>query len=225
MHALSFAMKRAYLCAAKMQMAMAVKLEVTPARFDVLFILRNLRGSCEQSELWKRLGVSRQTMWKMLKGMEEKGLIWRSPHPDDRRRREVTLTKYGLERFIEAAKTFLRTEKIRERFDAIHEEGRAFVAKAAEIIKDVGRGLRDWAHHYYSVHTPDADLIAAADQLNEEVRIDVERWETHRPAMALTKNTPKSAPEQLAELDDIYDSQADLAACVFWGEDQKNPPP
>jgi DNA-binding MarR family transcriptional regulator len=208
MHALSFAVKRAHLCAAKMQMAMAVKFGLTPARFDVMFILRMFGGGCDQSELWKRLGVSRQTIWKMVKGMEEKGLIWRRPDPEDKRRREVILTKYGLEQFIEASKTFFRTEELRERFDAIHDEGRAFVAKAAKIIKDVGRGLRDWAHHYYSVDAPSAEMIAGADRLNEKVRFEVDRLEVHRPRTLLI---------EIDEQDFIYDpdeicDEAEMAA-------------
>src|SRR5262249_12280163 len=132
----------------------------------------------------KRLGVRRQTIDKMVKGMEEKGLVWRDRDPDDRRRCWVNMTTYGLERFLEAMKWFIRTGWLRRRFDAMHARGRAFVRRAAEMAKHVGRALRDTAHHYYSGDAPDAVAISRNDTLDAKVRFDVERLEKHRPASA-----------------------------------------
>ena len=67
---------------------------LTPARFDMLYILwcRGKWGARSQQEIKSLLGVSRPTISRMLKSLAELGLILRFGH---RRHRRASLTPFG----------------------------------------------------------------------------------------------------------------------------------
>ena len=67
---------------------------LTPARFDMLYILwsRELGNTSSQEEIKRALGVSRPTISRMLKSLAELGLITRFGH---RRNRRAALTRLG----------------------------------------------------------------------------------------------------------------------------------
>jgi len=48
-----------------------------------------------QQEVARRLGIDRTTMVALIDGLEDKGLVERHPHPDDRRKNVVELTAGG----------------------------------------------------------------------------------------------------------------------------------
>jgi DNA-binding MarR family transcriptional regulator len=75
----------------------AEKLEsigLTPASFGVLNLLGK-RDAAIQQEIGKAMGIDPSTMVALLDGLEEAGLVTRSPHPADRRARVVALTPKG----------------------------------------------------------------------------------------------------------------------------------
>jgi DNA-binding MarR family transcriptional regulator len=75
----------------------AEKLEsigLTPASFGVLNLLAK-RESAIQQEIGKAMGIDPSTMVALLDGLEEAGLVTRTPHPADRRARVVALTAKG----------------------------------------------------------------------------------------------------------------------------------
>jgi DNA-binding MarR family transcriptional regulator len=78
MHPLAFLHKRTHLCAVARGREMFARIEdMTPARFDFLYIV--FRGHHFECGIRKRLGLARQTVWKMSKRLEELGLITRTP--------------------------------------------------------------------------------------------------------------------------------------------------
>jgi DNA-binding MarR family transcriptional regulator len=68
------------------------KLNVTPARFDALYALRE-RGVMMQSKLQRVLGVVRSTVSELLRDLERLGLVVRGARC--RNGRDVRLTKAG----------------------------------------------------------------------------------------------------------------------------------
>jgi DNA-binding MarR family transcriptional regulator len=75
----------------------AEKLEsigLTPASFGVLNLLGS-RGAAIQLEIGQTMGIDPSTMVALLDGLEQARLVTRTPHPKDRRAREVALTPKG----------------------------------------------------------------------------------------------------------------------------------
>lgn len=66
---------------------------ITPARYDLLYLMWHDEVEL-QSDLWKRLDVSRMTVSRMLGALEELGLVWRSSRAG-RGSRRVLLTEKG----------------------------------------------------------------------------------------------------------------------------------
>lgn len=89
--------------------------DMTPARFDILFILwqrpawfkrpANEPYTMTLKELTTRLGLHPTTVWKCVKRMEELGFLRRQPHEPGSRRVEVQMTNAGLDAFELAAAT------------------------------------------------------------------------------------------------------------------------
>jgi DNA-binding MarR family transcriptional regulator len=80
------------------------RFDLTSAQFDVLMILADYPGRAfRQHELAQILVVNRATAGTVLERMERKGLIARSPDPEDRRAMRVALTRKGRET-LEAVK-------------------------------------------------------------------------------------------------------------------------
>jgi MarR family transcriptional regulator, lower aerobic nicotinate degradation pathway regulator len=67
---------------------------LTPAQFGVLTVLRASPG-LDQSRLARALGFDKVTVLRVLRGLEERGLVTRSPAPDSRRNLAVQLTMQG----------------------------------------------------------------------------------------------------------------------------------
>jgi DNA-binding MarR family transcriptional regulator len=130
MHAISFQLKRAHLQAVAFgRVAVAKVGRMTPARFDLMYALRqpNLRDERDnrhfqgpvrfeplmagvfQSELTRVLGLARSTVSRMLKRLEELGWITRMRIGlEDGRSKYVRLTKEGLRRIWRAMRRVFR---------------------------------------------------------------------------------------------------------------------
>ena len=115
------------------QLRMAELIEEALAPYGIngreLAVLAVLYGPEPASQLQaaQRLGIDRTTMVALLDALEDKGLVSRHPHTEDRRRNVVELTETGLD-------TLHRAEKANEAAE------RAFLApldaRAAEALRD-----------------------------------------------------------------------------------------
>lgn len=69
-------------------------LGLTPAQFGVLTVLRASPG-LDQSSLARALGFDKVTVLRVLRGLEARGLVQRSPAPASRRNLAVVLSPAG----------------------------------------------------------------------------------------------------------------------------------
>ncbi len=76
---------------------------LTPAQFGVLTVLRATPG-LDQSSLARALGFDKVTILRVLRGLETRGLVQRSPAPQSRRNLAVSLSMAGEELLRQAHK-------------------------------------------------------------------------------------------------------------------------
>jgi DNA-binding MarR family transcriptional regulator len=181
MHHLTFAFKRTHHASLKLLKPIAARADLTPARFDLLYVLHVKGDVIEpyQYRIAKVLGLCRSTICKMVRAMEKAGLLKRSPEIlFDHRRRRVTLTRYGrhcirlvlkairrrvVERPLLQSTTFYKCDTHDKRFDFI-----------LDLARSVGRvliGLRGgWAPELYPVplHTEFQRRVARERRLPKE---------------------------------------------------------
>ena len=103
-----FALKRAYLATRHALEAQLQSKAVTAAQFDVLKrLLRPDPGApsaaagMDQRALQADLGITSATLTRLLAGMEERGLIRRSPNPRDSRGKRVEASPKARDLFAE----------------------------------------------------------------------------------------------------------------------------
>jgi DNA-binding MarR family transcriptional regulator len=113
---------------------------LTMQQWELLTRLRCCRGPADQRELCCSFGVSPPTLTALIDSAEERGWIRRTPHPDDRRRRRIELTRAGaaviaavphLGREIDAAMTEGFSEPELERLSALLRRAAANLREAA----------------------------------------------------------------------------------------------
>ena len=97
MNAIFFGLKRAFHGTLRIGRPMLTALGLTAARFDLLYALMGSHPTFGkyQSQLRKKLGVSRPTVSRMLRSLEERGLVSRQRSQLDRRQLDVRLTDAG----------------------------------------------------------------------------------------------------------------------------------
>ena len=151
MHNVPFTIKRAHLVGQRLLQRFAAEAELTPARFDLMFVLQRSCGRAPfQSYVATWLGVSRATVCKMVRRMREAGMLEISVDPQDRRRRRITLTPFG-------KRCYAKLDKMRHR-GKISRAVRAVWRTAClsryevrlcmfEIIERVGRYCRGLDDH------------------------------------------------------------------------------
>ena len=103
MHAILFGLKRAFHSSLRIPRRITRHHGLTPARFDMLHLIDGHYFSVPQASLRKSLGVSRATVSRMLRSLEELGMVRRS-RAMDHRTRDVSLTDYGRTLFRRAAR-------------------------------------------------------------------------------------------------------------------------
>ena len=86
--------------------------DVTPAQTHVLLYLQCHGGQAPQCELTEHLKVKPSTANGILDRMVEKGLVERTVHGEDARRRQIILTEKGKERQEIFRQKFEETEKL-----------------------------------------------------------------------------------------------------------------
>jgi MarR family transcriptional regulator, lower aerobic nicotinate degradation pathway regulator len=85
-------------------------LALTPAQFGVLTVLKAHPG-LGQSSLARALGFDKVTVLRVLRGLETRGLVARSPAPENKRNVSVSLTPAGAEMLARAQKPAERAYK------------------------------------------------------------------------------------------------------------------
>jgi DNA-binding MarR family transcriptional regulator len=159
MHRVWWGVHRASLCAIKVCKVMAKPFGLTPSRFHMLSAIAAEKVTWfPQRGLRELLGISAQTISRMLKSLVACGFIVKRVMEADRRRRELAFTRAGKEMFLRAFGTLV------EGGLATHVAGRALTdlgwpstpaERAAAIDKFYGLaelrfGLRDTALFDYS---------------------------------------------------------------------------
>ncbi len=109
MHAAFFGLKRAHHAVLRLGRHAFASMGLTAARFDLLFAVHSHNGRrMPQRALQRMLGVCRATVSRMLRSLEELGLVRRTPSDVDRRRKLVQLTKEGRSRVWKALRRLVR---------------------------------------------------------------------------------------------------------------------
>ena len=102
MHPLLFSFKRVFLRSAYFTRAFAREFDLTPARYDLLIAIARSPDGIAQKDLRHLIGVTAPVICRMLYRLEELGLVWRHPHPSNRRWRWVRLTPRGATKYTVA---------------------------------------------------------------------------------------------------------------------------
>lgn len=108
MNAIFFGLKRAYHGTLRTTRRALARLGLTPARFDLLYIVAHA-ADVAQSDLRRALGVAASTVSRMLRSLEDLGLIQREPLLCDLRHKLVYLTPEGKSRVRRATGLFIDT--------------------------------------------------------------------------------------------------------------------
>jgi DNA-binding MarR family transcriptional regulator len=97
MHSLFFGLKRAYHATLHLTRRPLARIErgLTAARYDMLYAVQSEGGSIWQSGLRKMLGVTAVTVSRMVRRLEQLGMVVRSRSLSDRRQISVALTELG----------------------------------------------------------------------------------------------------------------------------------
>ena len=94
MHAILFGIKRAFRTSVQVLFGLLEEFELTPARYDLLFIVRE-HGIRWMSDVRRRLGVTAATVSRMVDSLVERGIVTVRRPPEDRRQLEIVLTPKG----------------------------------------------------------------------------------------------------------------------------------
>ncbi len=83
---------------------------LTPALFAVLNFLRGRDGAIQQ-EIGAAMGIDPSTMVSLIDELESAGLAKRTPRPEDRRAREVAITRKGRQMLDRARQLAVQVEE------------------------------------------------------------------------------------------------------------------
>jgi DNA-binding MarR family transcriptional regulator len=119
MNAHFFGTKRAFHSILRITRKPLRSLGLTAARYDLLYAIFRRRRCARperltrlQSDLRRELGVHRSVVSRMLRSLEVLGFVERArPATGDKRERQVTLTRAGLERIRDAFRCLERASK------------------------------------------------------------------------------------------------------------------
>lgn len=107
--ALGFLMRLAQLKIYERFFAEVGEHELKPGEFSVLWVILNNPG-IRQSVLGQRLMIKRAHMTKLIRALEDQGLVSRRIPDDDRRAVEITLTPDAVEKVRQAGEWFFTYE-------------------------------------------------------------------------------------------------------------------
>jgi DNA-binding MarR family transcriptional regulator len=206
MHAVSIALKRAHLRAVAFGKEVAKNVPgMTPARFDLLYLLRRvaiadgmnrdpLAPAMSQSALCTDLGLHRTTVARMLKRLVQLGWIKKTRCPTDRRTFDVALTRLGLRTIARAMRRVFRERIVRSTYEIVfgRVEPKAHVIGvidgALHTLRTIARSFGDrsqvWYHYGGKVSPPDLswDLAQPAAIYRHCLRTGIRAWPPPPPA-------------------------------------------
>jgi len=175
MHEVMFRLKRAHLRAVEFAKPMAALFGLTPARFDVLYAIRESSGYVlTQRQIGDALGLAPSTISKILERMEACGLVRRDRHSEDFRAKAVTMTSRGVDAIGAAMHAFLRLDQLRAAYRSIHggepPKSQAFLAIVRRSLAKIARHFGDGSYVAYPTRAVSPrDAEAALDR-------DIRRW-------------------------------------------------
>jgi DNA-binding MarR family transcriptional regulator len=171
MNAQFFGLKRAFHATLRLSRPLLAKLGLTAARFDLLYALPHgpprFRVNMLQSDLRRRLGVSRPTVSRMLASLEELGLVRRARHVFDRRQVVVNLTHQGCSLLRKAVRHFIDSGWAQLALDSAldrHQPGRRWcdegycmseIEDFDSLLQRIRRAFGDFATLSYPSHPDD----------------------------------------------------------------------
>jgi DNA-binding MarR family transcriptional regulator len=136
MHVIFFGLKRAFHGTLRITRRALARLGLTPARFDMLYIVAKEGSSLMQRELQRALGVTAATVSRMLTSLEELGLVEREVMEEDHRCRNVVLTKAGRRCVFKAARWLIHSGNIQLMVDSALSPDRWYDRTACRRVQD-----------------------------------------------------------------------------------------
>ncbi|MDO5974198.1 MarR family winged helix-turn-helix transcriptional regulator [Flavivirga jejuensis] len=131
---IDYVLRTTWLSVQKMYNEEAAKFESTMATGFTLLSIDREKGT-PSTALGPKMGMEATSLSRILKTMEEKGLIERKPNPEDGRGVIISLTEFGLEkRTYSREKVLMFNEAIKNN---ISEEKLNNFYEVAEIINDM----------------------------------------------------------------------------------------
>jgi DNA-binding MarR family transcriptional regulator len=132
---------------------------LTPARFDLMYaIYRSYEGWMTQATLRRALGVSAPTVSRMLRSLEELGLVFRTRARRDRRTREVMLTHEGRARVRAIHEDALESGAIDVGVESLFGFGLDAAQRTVDLlykaVSFMARKLGDGAFHWHYRQPP-----------------------------------------------------------------------
>ncbi len=111
---------------------------LTLTGFRVLMMLRGAGGTLSPAEIAARLGSARATVTGVLDSLEKRSSVLRSPHPDDRRRLQISITDTGRALLDELLPTYFEQERDSvAALDSVRQE------ELVQLLGQLQRGLYD----------------------------------------------------------------------------------
>jgi len=195
MHEVAFRLKRAHLRAVEYGKVLAAKFGLTPAWFDLLYVVRENVGAgrlLRQREIADALGVSPSTVSKMLDRLVARGFVERSTAVDARAK-VIALTALGHDAIGAAKHALLRLGIMRNAYRNAYGETRLqsdrFLHRAQRALRAIARTFADRSTLAYPTAVPsrraaDEALDADVRAWRERVRIETVRGEVRRELQA-----------------------------------------
>jgi DNA-binding MarR family transcriptional regulator len=145
MHYLSLEMKRAHWAAVGVARSIAAEFWLTPARFDLLYVVRRFGGGSGQNAIARQLGVSGATVSRMLRSLEELGFVRRVRMSFDLRRKVIRLSSWAEEFIDRAIRAFVDGKVMHRIYQAMRDLGSKAIraAKGAKTNAEARRAYED----------------------------------------------------------------------------------
>jgi DNA-binding MarR family transcriptional regulator len=133
---IGYALRRTQVAVFADFIATLAALELRPAQFSVLLLIR-LNPGRKQSDIAEALGIQRPNFVAMMEALDGRGLTRRSPSAVDRRSYALELTEAG-HRLLDEALALVARHEARVRADLDAAETEALVALLARINRALG---------------------------------------------------------------------------------------
>ena len=131
-----YTLKRAQQALRQAMDSRLAEIDLTTPQYAALSELSETSG-LSNAELARRCFVTPQTMHQLLRGLEKKGLIERSPHPEHGRILEIGVTHRGNKRLVEAHSVVGDVERVMTR-NLSHSE----IKRANEVLTECYEALQ-----------------------------------------------------------------------------------